>query len=142
MKIVVPLDLSGVAALAIEPAADIARGMGDQLLLLTVAGLRLRSDLQSVSEAEHTDPVEVMEQYLRSTAEELSDVDVEFRVVSGDNAAGSIVDFADEQNEIRMIVMATHGRTGMERWRLGNVTEKVVRHSSTPVLVVPTRSKG
>ncbi len=142
MKIVVPLDLSDVAAHAIQPAADIARGVGDQLLLVTVSGLRLRSDLRNMSESEHTDVVDLIEQYLRSTADELADIDVEFQVIPGDNAAGSLVDFAAEKEDVRMIVMATHGRTGMERWRLGNVTEKVVRHSTVPVLVVPTRNRG
>lgn len=142
MKIVVPLDLSDVAEKAIQPAADIARGVGDQLLLVTVSGLRLRSDLRSLSESEHTDPLEVIEQYLKSTAAELSDVEVDCQIVSGDDAAGTLVDFAEDQGDVRMVVMATHGRTGMERWRLGNVTEKVVRHSSVPVLVVPTRTKS
>lgn len=142
MKIVVPLDLSDVAEQAVAPAADIARGVGDELLLITVSGLRLRSDLRSVSESEHADPLEVIEQYLRSTAAELSDVAVDCQIVPGDDAAGTLVDFTGDVDDIRMVVMATHGRTGMERWRLGNVTEKVVRHSSVPVLVIPTRRKS
>jgi nucleotide-binding universal stress UspA family protein len=53
-----------------------------------------------------------------------------------------LVDFAASEADVRMMVMATHGRTGFERWRLGNVTEKVVRHATVPVLVVPTREAG
>lgn len=142
MKIVVPLDLSSVAARAIEPAADIARGVGDQLLLVTVSGKRIRQDLRSMSDSEGTPVPELIEQYLRSTATELSDIDVDCRVIKGDTAAGALVDFAEQQDDLRMIVMATHGRTGVERWRLGNVTEKVVRHSTIPVLVIPTRPKS
>lgn len=142
MKIVVPLDLSEVAEKAIEPAADIARGLGDQLLLVTVGAVRLRHDLKSHAESEGTEVPELIGQYLESTAADLSDIDVSSRLIKGDTAAGALVDFADEQDDLRMIVMATHGRTGVERWRLGNVTEKVVRHSSKPVLVIPTRAKG
>jgi nucleotide-binding universal stress UspA family protein len=58
-------------------------------------------------------------------------------VIPGENAPESLVDFAAANRDVRMIVMATHGRTGIEKWRLGNVTEKVVRHSSVPVAVVP-----
>jgi hypothetical protein len=36
--------------------------------------------------------------------------------------------------------MCTHGRSGLKRWVLGSVAEKVVRHSSSPVLIIPTRS--
>ncbi|HUG31383.1 MAG TPA: universal stress protein [Acidimicrobiia bacterium] len=142
MKIVVPLDLSEVSTRAIEPAADIARGVGDQVLLVTVAGARLRSDLKSLAESEGTEPLELIQQYLESTASELGDLDVDYQVIPGETAAGALVDFADDQDDLRMIVMATHGRTGVERWRLGNVTEKVVRHATVPVMVVPTRTKG
>jgi nucleotide-binding universal stress UspA family protein len=37
------------------------------------------------------------------------------------------------------LVMCTHGRTGLQRWTVGSVTEKVVRHSRRPVLVVRAR---
>ena len=142
MKIVVPLDLSDVSSKAIEPAADIARGVGDQVLLVTVLGERLRNDLRSLAESEGTGVPELVQQYLESTVSELSDLDVGYRAIPGETAAGALVDFAEGQDDVRMIVMATHGRTGVERWRLGNVTEKVVRHATVPVMVVPTRSKG
>jgi nucleotide-binding universal stress UspA family protein len=142
MKIVVPLDLSEVSSKAIEPAADIARGVGDQVLLVTVVGERLRNDLRSLAESEGTGVPELVQQHLESTASELSDLDVDYRVITGETAAGALVDFAEAQDDLRMIVMATHGRTGVERWRLGNVTEKVVRHSTVPVMVIPTRSKS
>jgi nucleotide-binding universal stress UspA family protein len=45
----------------------------------------------------------------------------------------AILDYADE-NDIDLIVMGTHGRTGIERYLLGSVAEKVVRTSDVPVL--------
>lgn len=139
MKIVVPLDMSDVAARAIQPAADIARGVGDQVVLVTVSGARLRNDLQSTAESEGVDVVDMIEHYLQSTAAELKGIDVAHKLIPGETAAGALVDFAAAEDDVRMMVMATHGRTGFERWRLGNVTEKVVRHATVPVLVVPTR---
>ncbi len=47
-----------------------------------------------------------------------------------------IVNFARE-NTTSLIVLATHGRTGLQRWTLGSVTENVVRQASCPVLVIP-----
>jgi nucleotide-binding universal stress UspA family protein len=41
-----------------------------------------------------------------------------------------------------MIAMTTHGRTGLSRWVLGSVTEKVLRHSEVPLLVVRARQEG
>lgn len=142
MKIVVPLDLSDVAARAIPPAADIARGVGDSILLVTVTGARMRNDLRSTAESEGVDVVDMIERYLESTASELSGIDVDYRLIRGDTAAGGLVDFAADEEDIRMMVMATHGRTGFERWRLGNVTEKVVRNATVPILVVPTRQRA
>lgn len=141
MKIVVPLDLSDVSARAIEPAVEIARGVGDQLVLVTVNGSRLRSDdeIRALAEAEHVEIADMIEAYLKSRAAEIADIDVSFDMLSGDGAAEALVDLSHDE-DIRMIVIATHGRSGLERWRLGSVTERVVRHSEAPVLVIPTRN--
>lgn len=48
-----------------------------------------------------------------------------------------INDFA-QKNNIDLIVMATHGRTGFSRLMIGSVAEKTIRHSSIPLLVLPT----
>jgi nucleotide-binding universal stress UspA family protein len=74
------------------------------------------------------------EQLVAETANLLGDVDVETAVKSGDPAQ-VIHSYADE-NDIDMIVMGTHGRTGLDRYLLGSVTEKVVRVADVPVLTV------
>ena len=52
--------------------------------------------------------------------------------------AQEIIDLAAEEPN-SLIAMCTHGRSGVQRWVLGSVTEKVVRHSNSPVLVIPAR---
>ncbi len=47
-----------------------------------------------------------------------------------------IVEFAQE-NDIDLIVMATHGRTGLSRLIIGSVTEKTIQHSTKPLLIIP-----
>jgi nucleotide-binding universal stress UspA family protein len=49
--------------------------------------------------------------------------------------AEEIIDYADEENA-DLIVMCTHGRSGLGRWVFGSVTEKVLRAAHTPVLVI------
>ncbi len=49
-----------------------------------------------------------------------------------------IVEFA-ETNDVDLIVMSSHGRTGMGRLFLGSIAERVIRHSPCPVMVVPAR---
>lgn len=56
-------------------------------------------------------------------------------VITEGNAAQSIVQYAKE-NDVDMIVMSTHGRTGIQHMLLGSVAERVVRTSPCPVLTV------
>ena len=56
------------------------------------------------------------------------------------NAFKEIVKFSEEKN-IDIIVMATHGLTGLAHVLLGSVTEKVVRHSSIPVLTIKPEAR-
>lgn len=138
MRIVLPLDLSDTAATARDTAVQIAKGLGDHLVLVTVADQRLMSELREMAEAEHADTLELIETYLRGFSSELEGVTHDYAVVPGDDAAEALIDFARD-DETRMIVMATHGRSGLARWRLGSVAERVVRHAEVPVVVVPSR---
>jgi nucleotide-binding universal stress UspA family protein len=59
-------------------------------------------------------------------------IDTEIQVGKPDQ---EIIDYAEEEN-IDMIIMGSHGRTGTARLVLGSVAEKIVRNSSVPVLVM------
>ncbi len=65
---------------------------------------------------------------------EASGVEV-IEVLLEGHPSNEIIDFA-ENNNIDLIVMGTLGKTGLDRFLMGSVTEKVVRHSKAPVLVV------
>ncbi len=60
---------------------------------------------------------------------------INFSVVIGDPSS-EIIDYAKKQ-QIDLIVMPSHGRTGLGQFFLGSVTEKVIRSAHCPVLVVP-----
>ena len=63
-----------------------------------------------------------------------ANVEIESVILEG-NPAKEIIDFA-EKNDIDLIVMGTHGMTGIQRFLIGSVAENVVRHSKKSVLVV------
>jgi nucleotide-binding universal stress UspA family protein len=136
MKIVVPLDLSDVAARAIEPAKVLAKALGDELMFVTVSGLRIRADLVAQAGSEQIEVPELIESYLRSAVSDVDGIPSEYSLISGDDAAEALVEYAGKEG-VRMVVMATHGRSGFERWKLGSITERVVRHSPVPVTVIP-----
>jgi nucleotide-binding universal stress UspA family protein len=72
------------------------------------------------------------------TSGRAENIKVESIILEG-NPGQEIVDFA-EKNDIDLIIMGTLGKTGLERFLLGSVAEKVVKHSKKPVLVV--KGKG
>jgi nucleotide-binding universal stress UspA family protein len=61
-------------------------------------------------------------------------IKVDSAILVGDPAKG-IVDYADKEN-VGLIVMATHGRSGISRWTLGSVASKVVRATDRPVALI------
>ena len=77
-----------------------------------------------------------VESYLSKAADSLKEdgIAVQTVVVSG-RPAEQILDYANK-NQVDLIIMSTHGRSGVSRWVIGSVTDKVVRHSVTPVLTI------
>ena len=75
--------------------------------------------------------------YLKAKVEELHQNRVEkvSSILSIGSGADEIIELARTTPD-NLIAMCTHGRSGVRRWALGSVTEKVVRHSGDPVLVV------
>jgi nucleotide-binding universal stress UspA family protein len=51
------------------------------------------------------------------------------------SVANCIVEYA-EVNQVDLIAMCTHGRTGLARWALGSVADRVLRAANTPILLV------
>ena len=74
--------------------------------------------------------------YLQRTAKSLEakGISTNIKVLTGDPAE-AIVSYA-EKNPCDIIVMTSHGRSGMTRWAVGSVADKVFRASSVPVLMV------
>ncbi|MBX0285847.1 universal stress protein [Haloarcula salinisoli] len=74
---------------------------------------------------------------VEDVADSVSGVPVETAVLSGDPYK-RIREYA-EDHDVDLVVMGTHGRTGVDRYLLGSVTEKVVRTADQPVLTVRMR---
>jgi nucleotide-binding universal stress UspA family protein len=69
-----------------------------------------------------------------------SDIEADIFVVEG-RASSEIIKFAEEKSS-DLIIIATHGLTGIEHLLLGSVTEKVVRMSKCPVLTIKVFGKS
>jgi nucleotide-binding universal stress UspA family protein len=145
-KVVVPLDGSALAEKVLPHVTALAKEISFEAVLLRAYNLR-----QVISTFEDYVPdwdlleAEAMGEamsYLDSKARELKGqglIEVSSRV-SEKEPAQEIIDLASEPNTL--IAMCTHGRSGLKRWVLGSVAEKVVRHANSPVLVIPARGSG
>ena len=74
--------------------------------------------------------------YLSRTADKLKQegLAVETAILVG-RAADEILGYAS-QNQVDLIIMSTHGRSGISRWVMGSVADRVLRHSAVPVLII------
>jgi nucleotide-binding universal stress UspA family protein len=81
------------------------------------------------------------EDYLKQTAAELGrkKIAAQTEVLVG-NPSDEIIEFC-RKNSIDLIVMSTHGRSGVSRLVWGSVADKVVRSSHIPVLIIPSVKK-
>lgn len=139
-EILFPTDGSETASAAFDYAMAVASTHDATLYVLNVADT---TEL-SVTRVEG-DVVDVLEQEGASLVEEYADraeeagLSVVTDVYQG-HPAETIVGYADEYS-IDLIIMPTHGRSGLRRYLLGSVTERVVETASVPILTV-TPSEG
>ncbi|HWP58617.1 MAG TPA: universal stress protein [Candidatus Acidoferrales bacterium] len=144
-KIIVPLDGSKLAEKVLPHAVEWAQKMSAEIVLVRVYTLPLSA--YWAREEEGAPNIAELEGRLRAETRDYLDAKVEelkaksVRKVSSvlleGLAAARIVDFARETPG-SLIAMCTHGRSGMKRWVLGSVTERVVQASGNPVLVIRT----
>jgi nucleotide-binding universal stress UspA family protein len=140
-RILVPLDGSTRAERAIPVAARIARTSGGAVILVHAVNAAIgfltslvgeAAVVQSVLDADQA----AAEAYLAGIkqAPELAGITTETRVLFG--PASSAILAVVESSQADLIVLCSHGYTGMTRWALGSVAEKVARHAQIPVLVL------
>ena len=145
-KILVTLDGSALAEMALPFVEEIAGKMGSEIIMLSVAESTEASEYhKSQLDVERVinDTRRHAEKYLKPS--EKREIRVTAATVVG-NPAEEIVNFA-EREDIGLIVMATHGISGIRRWAVGSVADKVLRVAEQPVAlirakVVKRKSRG
>lgn len=132
-KILAPTDFSPLSATGVRYAATLAKSSAAELLVFNVA---------VVDESNTIDKHELADQSARLAkfvADALSDRPKDLKVrllVAGGQPFSAILDCAEFEGA-DLIVMSSHGRSGLSRMLIGSVTDKILRGSRCPVLVVP-----
>jgi nucleotide-binding universal stress UspA family protein len=136
-RILVPLDGSMLAEAAIDAALDLGHGTQSKLMLVRAAEAHVLPGADPTYE--QVAVVGEAEKYLADVVERLAKrgvKDVDTSVWYGP-AAASIIE-ATKLKKADLIVMSTHGRSGLGRLILGSVTESVLRGTTAPICVVRT----
>lgn len=144
-KILVPLDGSDLAERALQPALALAEAVQANVLLLrmvagreplpeamTPVGDQVEAALSAAGSVEQTEAEDYLQRVHREHDNGRLAVDVQ--ATSGD-IADAIVSYADA-HEIDLIIMSSHGRSGIGRWLHGSVAEKVLRGANCATLIV------
>ena len=148
--VIVPLDGSDMAEQVLPHVAALAKAAALKVVLLrvipTIAYAYAYSDV-SYSSRVNDDLLSSLEEeaasYLNEVRERLLKqgvATVEERMLRG-QPGGSIVDTALDTPD-HLVAMTTHGRSGLGRWVMGSVADRVVRHSGGPVLVIRANEDG
>jgi nucleotide-binding universal stress UspA family protein len=142
-KIMVPLDGSALAECVLPHVEAIAKGcFAKELLLLRViepervysaSNYPMDPSLATSRESERR---KFAEDYLKQIADRLTGTGAKCRIkVILGRVAESLVDYC-VKNDVDLIIIATHGRSGITRWVRGSVADKILRSSKIPVMMV------
>ena len=134
-SILVPFDFSESAEAALKWASNLRASTSSPPIEI-VHAIDLRPLVVADPPAVPTeDEIRGLDRMLQATAARL-DIPARTRVIVGPSPIGdAIVDVAREE-KVDLIVMGTHGKTGLRRLLLGSVAENVIRYAECPVLVV------
>jgi len=138
--VLLPTDFSEYSKSALPYAADIARKYGAKLVLLHIFDEELLSPIFFETGGTAQEYFQRLQNRFEAAVEDFltgidtSEIDFEYELGNGTPFV-EIVRFAKE-NGIDLIVIGTHGRTGISHALLGSVAERVVRKAPCPVLTV------
>jgi nucleotide-binding universal stress UspA family protein len=145
-RILIPLDGSELSKLALPVGEELASKLKVSATLFQMANMiRIYDDGTGASAyVDYTKFDEIEKK--RVSAEMIAlesdlkqkGLDVTHVVTSGWDAAYEIIELC-KKIDTDLVVMSTHGRSGLSRWVFGNVAEKVLRHGETPILLINAR---
>ena len=142
-RVLVPLDGSALAEQALPHAIAQASHFQAELILLKVVepfaharGMSL-ADLEQITQQSHT----WAHEYLERLAADIQQQGILVQKVTVDGRPHTGIAEYAETNQVDLIVMSTRGQSGLSRWLMGSVADRVVRGAMVPVLLVRTRKQ-
>ena len=133
-RILVPLDGSAIAAKALVQASRLLRTPGSEVILVqAIDSLAIEASARATLLPRLRQEAR---EYLAGVAKPLESAGVRVRALVREGLPWEQILEAAGREAATLIVMTSHGRTGLARWLIGSVTEKVVRAAAIPTLVL------
>ncbi len=136
-RILVATDFSDQARKALEWARSVADAFGAKLVLLHVIDIFSMAEVGCVMGG--ADPLPLLQEQAQKRMAELRTLIPDAETVVREASPRPMIVDAAVELDCQMIVMGTHGRSGLAHLLLGSVAECVVAHSKVPVLTVRSR---
>ncbi|OTG87653.1 universal stress protein [Acinetobacter sp. ANC 4558] len=140
-NILVPIDGSETSYAAAAKAIEFAKGFGSKITVVQVLTLDPYIAAEYISASQTNELIERAKGFILKSLEEAKakfaehGVDVETRLLEGQLIHREITRAADEINA-DLIIIGSHGRTGLQKFFLGSVAQSVLTEGTTPVLIV------
>lgn len=135
--ILAPTDFSELSANGVRYACQLAKDTGAEIIIFNVDVLDESNRIDKREMEEHR------KRLADFVAQTVGDAGAGLKIrqlVDAGQPFGAIVDCAEKEG-VDLIVMSSHGRTGLSRMLIGSVTDKLLRAAPCPVLVVPAEKQ-
>ncbi len=140
-RILIPTDGSKTSEVAVDKGLSLARLIGAKVKVLFVV------DTQTFRDIPPDDLITTLRGHMESKGNEILDEIEERADDMGVELEKSLVHghpddlIVEESKNFDLIVIGTHGRSGLSRLLVGSITERVVRHAKCPVLIIKTEEE-
>ena len=147
-RLLIPLDGSDLSRLALPVGEELAVKLKASITLFQMARILMMYENGTGTNIVYANYAQFDEDEKKRVEAEMSvfdedlkarGLDVTHIVTSGVDAATDTIE-TEKKIDADLVVMSTHGRSGLSRWVLGNVAERVLRHGEAPLLLVHARA--
>ena len=138
-KILVPLDGSLLAEAVLPHVEALAKSEHSELIILRVPATPASEFLArdpTVASIIMKDMEEEAENYVHDKVTYFEDEHIKATGITKEGSVQDMILEAAEETHADMIAMSTHGRTGMQRWLIGSVADKIMHHAHIPVMLI------
>ena len=138
-KILVPLDGSPLAEAVLPHAQALAKSEGAEIVLLSVPvtpNLDYLSRTPGLATQIIEDAERETEAYLKTEVEKLTGEGTKVTIVMREGPIPEMILMVADEVHADVIAMSTHGRSGIQRWLMGSVADRVVHHAHIPVMLI------